>query len=121
MYVPDEDNYIVDGENYAPSTSSGEKKPKKKSSIKLIIIIIVALTLGVTVYFVSNLIFGGKSEQNVGGGISSTLSVDDPDVLDIYAKVTYGRNSNTLNKFQKEQYVSLKNFSKKLFLYQLYL
>ena len=113
MYVPNEDNYIVDGQSYAPTTTSSEKKPKKKSSMKLIvIIIIIALTLGFVVYFVSNLIFGGKGEQTIeNNGISSTLSVDDPDVLDIYAKVTYGRNSNTLNKFQKEQFVSLKDFS----------
>ena len=29
MYVPNEDNYIVDGQSYAPTTTSSEKSLRK--------------------------------------------------------------------------------------------
>ena len=31
MYVPDEENYIVDGENYAPEIKEEEHKKKKRN------------------------------------------------------------------------------------------
>lgn len=114
MYVPDDDNYIVDGENYAPPKPVEDSKSKKNNNplIKMIIVIFAALALGVLVYFISNLIFNGnKKEKSLEESISTTLSVDDPAVKEVYEKVTYGRSSNSLNKYLKEQFVSLKDFS----------
>lgn len=114
MYVPDDDNYIVDGENYAPPRPPQEdnKKFKLSQNMKIIILVIVVVVLGLSVYFISSLFFSdGNKKEQVTAGISSTLSVDDPEVKKIYNLITYGRDSNTLNKYLKEQFVTLKDFS----------
>lgn len=115
MYVPDDDNYMVDGENYAPPRPRQENKKKNNNSqiVKIVILIVVVLALGFGVYFISSLFFRNsqKQETTQTTGISSTLSVDDPEVEAIYDLVTYGRDSNTLNKYLKEQSVTLKDFS----------
>ena len=114
MYVPDDDNYIVDGENYAPPRPPQENNQKFKLSqnMKIIILIIVVVVLGLSVYFISNLFFNGSNKkQQVTSGLSSTLSIDDSEVQKIYNLVKYGRDSNTLNKYLKEQFVTLKDFS----------
>lgn len=114
MYVPDDDNYIVDGENYAPPKPVEDSKSKKNHNpfVKMVIIILIALSLGILVYFISDFIFNGnKKEKSLENHISTTLSVDDPVVKEVYEKVTYGRSSVSLNKYLKEQFVSLKDFS----------
>lgn len=113
MYVPDDDNYIVDGENYAPPRPPQEnnKKPDRSQIIKLVILIVVVIVIGFSVYFISSLFFKGNNKKVPSVGISDTLSIDDPEVEDIYSLVTYGRDSNTLNKYLKEQSVTLKDFS----------
>lgn len=113
MYVPDDDNYIVDGENYAPPRPSQENNKKTNNSqiVKIVILVVIVLALGFGVYFISSLFFGNNQKQEATTGISSTLSIDDPEVEAIYDLVTYGRDSNSLNKYLKEQSVTLKDFS----------
>lgn len=113
MYVPDDDNYIVDGENFAPPRPPQEENKKTNNSwnIKIVILVVTVLALGLGVYFISSLFFGNNKKEVVTAGISSTLSIDDPEILDIYGLVTYGRDSNSLNKYLKEQSVTLKDFS----------
>ena len=112
MYVPDDDNYIVDGENYAPPKPPQEKNNKDNNFIvKIILLIVIVLALGFGVYFLSSLFFNGGKKEAPKESISTTLSVDDPEIRELYEKVTYGRDSNTLNKYLKEQFVSLKDFS----------
>ena len=121
MYVPDDDNYIVDGENYAPPRPPQHDEEKKKLPGKVIVLVLVAIVLGVGVYFVSSLFFGGDNKPREDDSFSTTLSVDDPEVKKIYEKATYGRNSGTLNKYLKKQFVSLKDFSNaEKFSYALY-
>lgn len=113
MYVPDDDNYIVEGENFAPPRPPQEENKKTNNSwnIKIVILVVTVLALGLGVYFISSLFFGNNKKEVVTAGISSTLSIDDPEILDIYGLVTYGRDSNSLNKYLKEQSVTLKDFS----------
>lgn len=113
MYVPDDDNYEVDGENYAPPRppEEREEKNKKEKIKKIVIIIVAAIIIGLLVYFISGLFFNSKPKEQPKSAISTTLSVDDPEVENIYEMVTYGRDSKTLNKYLKEQFVSLKDFS----------
>lgn len=113
MYVPDVDNYIVEGENFAPPRPPQEENKKTNNSwnIKIVILVVTVLALGLGVYFISSLFFGNNKKEVVTAGISSTLSIDDPEILDIYGLVTYGRDSNSLNKYLKEQSVTLKDFS----------
>ena len=112
MYVPDDDNYIVDGENYAPPKPPQEKNNKDNNFIvKIILLIVIVLALGFGVYFLSSLFFNGGKKEAPKESISTTLSVDDPEIRELYEKVTYGRDSNTLNKYLKEQFISLKDFS----------
>ena len=54
MYVPDDDNYIVDGENYAPPRPPQHDEEKKKLPGKVIVLVLVAIVLGVGVYFFLN-------------------------------------------------------------------
>lgn len=113
MYVPDDDNYIVDGENYAPPRppQDDNKKSNPSQMIKIAVLVVIVIVLGLSVYFISSLFFKGDNKNESTVGISDTLSIDDPEVEAIYDLVTYGRDNNTLNKYLKEQSVILKDFS----------
>lgn len=111
MYVPDDENYIVDGENYAPPKPAPTSKKKKPFPAKIFIVIGIALVAGVSVYFISTLLFGGKSKTTKGDGISLTLELENTIVKDTYSMISYGRNPSSMNKFLKEQSVSLNDFS----------
>ena len=113
MYVPDDDNYIVDGENYAPPRppQDDNKKSNHSQMIKIAVLVVIVIVLGLSVYFISSLFFKGDNKNESTVGISDTLSIDDPEVESIYDLVTYGRDNNTLNKYLKEQFVTLKDFS----------
>lgn len=113
MYVPDDDNYIVDGENYAPPRppQDDNKKSNPSQMIKIAVLVVIVIVLGLSVYFISSLFFKGDNKNEPTVGISDTLSIDDPEVEAIYDLVTYGRDNNTLNKYLKEQSVILKDFS----------
>lgn len=113
MYVPDDDNYIVDGENYAPPRppQDDNKKSNRSQMIKIAVLVVIVIVLGLSVYFISSLFFKGDNKNETAVGISDTLSIDDPEVESIYDLVTYGRDNNTLNKYLKEQSVTLKDFS----------
>lgn len=111
MYVPDEDNYIVDGENYAPPRPPEPKKNEKKFSMKPVIVIGGALLIGLTVYLVSTLLFGGATNKSKNPGVSLKLELENTIVKDVYAKVTYGRDDTIMNKYVKEQAVRLADFS----------
>lgn len=114
MYVPDDENYMVDGENYAPPGPPSEKNDSNKSEdkIKRIIIVVVgAILIGVLVYFVSSLFFKSPEPVQKDSAISTTLSIDDPIVEQLYERVTYGRDNGHLNKYLEEQSVTLKDFS----------
>ena len=113
MYVPDDDNYIVDGKNYAPPRQpKGDNKKKNDKTKQIIILVVVAIVLGLLVYFISSLFFnGGTTSNKKNDALSTTLSVDDPDIEALYEMVTYGRDTNHLNKFLEEQSVMLRDFS----------
>ncbi len=112
MYVPDDDNYVVDGENYAPVRPEDKKTSKGRFPVKKVIIIVCAIIFGVVVYFVSDMIFNGSSrDTNDTPNLATTLSVDDPEVESLYEMVTYGRDDSTLNKYLKEPFVRAEDFS----------
>lgn len=113
MYVPDDDNYVVDGENYAPPGPPSENNDKKDFSKakKIIIVVVGAIIIGLVVYFISSLFFKSPEPVQHDSAVSTTLSIDDPVVEELYDRVKYGRTNGSLNKFLKEQNVTLKDFS----------
>ena len=112
MYVPDEENYIVDGENYAPEIKEEEHKKKKRNRtpIRIVIVIIISLSLGFATYYISDLILNGKKEERPKEETRVTLSVDNEDVLAIYEKITYGRTSSHLNKYLESTTLTPEDF-----------
>lgn len=113
MYVPDEENYIVDGENYAPEIKEEEHKKKKRNRtpIRIVIVIIISLSLGFATYYISDLILNGKKEERPKEETRVTLSVDNEDVLAIYEKITYGRTSSHLNKYLESTSLTPEDFT----------
>lgn len=113
MYVPDDENYIVDGENYAPPKPPEPSKHKsnKKFPIKKLGVIGGALLVGLGVYLVSMLVFGEKTNKTNPAGVSLKLDLENTVVKDAYSMVTYGRTDTKMNKYVKEQAVALADFS----------
>lgn len=85
-----------------------EKKPKK---ISIIVIVVVSLVIGLTVFFVSNAIFGGPNKKKDTPAVSSAVSIEDDNVKILYDYVTYGIRGTRNDKFIKEQSVKLEDFS----------
>lgn len=88
------------------------KTPKKKSKFdfKLIIVIVVSIIAGLSVYFVSNALFG-KKETAVTTTPATTLDVEDEMVVSLYEMVTYGIRGVRSDKYIRERTVSIDDFS----------
>lgn len=95
------------GDEIEEVSENSEKKPKKLS---IIVIVIISLVIGLTVFFVSNALFGGskKKEPPV---TNSTVSIKDENVKILYDYVKYGVKGTRNDKFIKEQSVKLEDFS----------
>lgn len=84
-----------------------QKKPNKKLS--LVIIIILSIIMGLTVFLVSNTIFGEKKREDK---ITDTkMDLEDENVKILYQYVKYGTRNTRNDKFIKEQNVKLEDFN----------
>ncbi len=84
-----------------------QKKPNKKLS--LVIIIILSIIMGLTVFLVSNTIFGEKKREDI---ITDTkMDLEDENVKILYQYVKYGTRNTRNDKFIKEQNVKLEDFN----------
>ena len=81
---------------------------KKKRKIAIIIVIIISIIIGLTTFFVSNLIFN-KETQPVE--VDYTVDINDENVQILYQYVTYGTKGIRNDKFVNEEKVVLDNFS----------
>lgn len=89
-------------------TSVG-KKSKSKLNFKFISIIVIAIFIGISIYFVSSMIFGKNGNNRFSRGIK--LSLEDELVQELYSYVTYGINGERSIKYIKEKSVKLENFT----------
>jgi len=87
------------------------KSPKKANNhFPLIIVGIISVAIGVTVFLVSNAIFGGSKKEPTSQ-TETNLKLTDENVKILYDYVTYGVKGTRNNKFIKEPSIKLENFS----------
>lgn len=89
--------------------SSGESK-KNKNILPIIIIVVISLVCGLTVFLISNALFGEK-EVKEDPIVEAPLSLTDENVEILYAYVTYGAGGVRNEKFIKEPKVTLESFT----------
>ena len=100
-----DDYKIMDSfDDYDPEK---EGLPKKT---KLIIIIVASLFFGLSAFLVSYIFLGDKNEEEVPI-TTTTLNINDEEVVELYKMVTYGDRGVRNEKFIKEDRVSLDSFS----------
>ena len=89
-------------------------KPKKKNpidkKISLAIILIVSLVSGLTVFFVSNALFG-KKEPKKEEPVTEEVSITDENVEILYEYVTYGVKDTRNDKFLVNKKVTQDDFT----------
>lgn len=85
-------------------------KKQKGHMLTLIIVIVIALICGLTVFFVSNKIFGRKTPKKEEPVVSTPLSLTDENVQILYDYVTYGTLGKRNDKFLIENSVDLASF-----------
>lgn len=94
------------GDEIETKEQINEKKAiKRSSSIKMLVVVI--LVIGIGVFIVSNLLFGGKKVEDNG----TEISITDENVQILYEYVTYGVRGTRNDKFVKENYVTMNSFS----------
>ena len=86
------------------------KESKSKSVIPIVIIVVIALVCGLTVFFITNSLFG-KKEVKPDPIVETPLSLSDENVEILYSYVTYGTNNERNDKFVKEPKVTLDSFT----------
>lgn len=89
-----------------------KQKKNKSNSLGLIIAIIIALICGISVFLISNKIFG-KKEVKEEPEVSTPLSIKDETVKILYEYVKYGTNGKRNDKFLTESNVNLSSFQNK--------
>lgn len=88
--------------------NGSEKQNNRK--IPLIIVIVLSIVIGLSVFFISNLIFGDKKKDNTPN-VSTNIDLEDENVKILYDYVTYGVRNKRYEKFIKEQSVKLEDFN----------
>ena len=88
--------------------NGSEKQNNRK--IPLIIVIVLSIVIGLSVFFISNLIFGDKKKDNTPS-VSTNIDLEDENVKILYDYVTYGVRNKRYEKFIKEQSVKLEDFN----------
>lgn len=86
-------------------------KKKKGFDFKLIFIIIISIVVGLSVFFVSNALFGKKTTTTTTPSQEVSLDIDDNKVVTLYNYVTYGQLGTRNNKYISQKSVKLENFS----------
>lgn len=91
-------------------TEESQKKSSSDSKLPLIIIVVVSILVGLTVFFITNKLFGPKEvkEEPV---VATNLSLSEENVQILYAYVTYGTSEKRNDKFVKESHVTLDSFT----------
>ena len=92
-------------------TTDENYKPKGNSKLPLIIVIVVSLLFGLTVFLISNALFGGKKGTTEEPVVDQQVQLTDENVQILYDYVTYGTRNHRNDKFLKEQSVTLSSFS----------
>lgn len=90
---------------------AGASPSKKNTKLPIIIVIVISIVIGLTVFLVSNTLFGAKKKNPDTPAVSSNVGLDDENVKILYDYVTYGVRNQRNEKFIKEQSVKLENFS----------
>lgn len=103
------DDFKFDDLGYNPQEKTTRTR-RKRSGLKFIFVIVLSLAAGVSVYFVSNTMFGKKTNSSVVIK-EKELDITDEGILSLYQSVTYGALGNRYDKYLKEQQVLLQNFS----------
>lgn len=88
----------------------GTSVKNKNKNLPIIVVVVISIVIGLTVFLVSNLVFGEKKKDNPTA-VSSEIGIDDENVKILYDYVTYGVRNTRNDKFIKEQSVKLENFS----------
>ncbi len=102
--IDDDFEEIEDEENESSSNKNSN------NIIPIIIVVVISLVFGLTVFFISNALFGRKvipPEQPVNTNVALT----DDNVEILYDYVTYGVRNTRNDKFVKEQTVNINSFS----------
>lgn len=82
-----------------------KKLSKKKSSV--IVVVVITLVIGISVFILSNILFGGKKVDNT----PVDVDINSDNVQILYNYVTYGVRGTRNDKFLKEKYVNIDSFS----------
>lgn len=86
-----------------------QEPTKKNNKISMIIIISLSIIVGLTVFFISNAIFGVKKVEPVD--TSTNVRLTDENVQILYDYVTYGTKGIRNDKFIKESSVKKEDFN----------
>lgn len=92
-----------------PSVQNSRKK--RGFDFKIIIVIVVSLVVGISVFALSNSLFGKKTKTVEQPVQEESLKVDSKEVKQLYGMVTYGMNGTRAMKYLKEKSVKLENFT----------
>ena len=85
--------------------NGNEKAKQYNKKFSLIIILIVSLVSGLTVFFISNALFGKKETPKEEVPLTEELSLTDETVEILYSYVTYGVKDERNDKFLKNEKV----------------
>lgn len=102
----------MDEFRFSDNLEEQENSPKKKKGIdlKIVVVVVISLVAGLSVYFISNAIFGKKTTTPPPTEDVS-LKTDEEIVKILYDDVTYGVGGNRNLKYLKEKSVKLENFT----------
>lgn len=101
----------MDDFKFSDISDSGNKNKKKGFDFKLIFIIIISIIVGLSVFFISNALFGKKATTTTKPSQEVSLDIDDSKVVTLYNYVTYGQLGSRNSKFISQKSVKLENFS----------
>jgi len=90
------------------TTEDIEKRKKKSEKLMIIILVVISLLSGLTVFLISNALFGKKDEPVE---IDNKVDINDSNVQILYSYVSYEDKNQKNEKFIKEQSVTLNSFS----------
>lgn len=89
---------------------NGTSKKKGNSTLAIIIVVVIAILCGISVFFISNALFG-KKVVTTPPPKNTDVSLSDENVTILYDYVTYGTGGVRNDKFLKEQTVTLDSFT----------
>lgn len=89
---------------------NGSSKKKKNSTLSIVIVSIIAIICGISVFVISNALFGKKTPTTTPPK-NVSVNLKDDNVSILYDYVTYGVNNTRGDKFVKEKNVTLDSFN----------